>query len=63
MKVNRLRDTVADRPIDVQIVDSPIESTDSAPSQVSLIDRIMGTLNSNQGRDISLADIPSYDKG
>ncbi|MFC1783564.1 hypothetical protein ACFL02_08260 [Planctomycetota bacterium] len=66
MKINKLRGTVADRPLDTSIVksdtnDLPVRSFDQTP--VSFFDKVLYALGSNQEQDLRISDIPNYDKG
>jgi hypothetical protein len=67
MRINKLRGTVADRPIDVQVIQESGGSNQSLDKgqAKSLFEKIQSFLSdSNFGEsDIWLNDIPSYGKG
>ena len=64
MMINRLRGTVADRPIDASVAQSQgANPTEVGPPRSSLLDRIMDSRSARPVQEFSLGDIPRYDKG
>ena len=64
MIINRLRGTVADRPIDASVAQSQgAHPTEVGPPRSSLLERITDSLSAKPAQKFSLGDIPGYDKG
>jgi hypothetical protein len=64
MRMNRLHGTVADRPIDAQVVQAPVQRVQGQDDPV--IDRISSIIfgpGGNRSDDIYLKSMPKYDKG
>lgn len=66
MKMNRLHGTVADRPIDAQVVQTPVQRVQGSSGQGdSTIDRINSIIfgPGNQADDVYIKSMPTYGKG
>ena len=65
MRINRLRGTVADRPVDVPVAeqsDGNPGASASLPDHPTMLSRLLYSLGGN-GQDVQLRDLPAYDKG
>jgi hypothetical protein len=66
MRMNRLHGTVADRPIDAQVVQTPVQRVQNSADQGdSAIDRINSIIfgPGNSANDVYLKSMPRYGKG